>query len=216
MNPAPASTWPINRILQLDLADGRRERAALRRRMAALATHVALARAIDPVPQPFFLVSPLGLMRRQMLATQLSLLGITIESVARVASWPLVSTALYLQDVDDDRLRIALAFERLWVDLFPRGSGERWQLHDAAGHRRLLAARGRLRQSIPSLALRVSTRTHTFEATLPALHVPDVDQLHLDAARLGAVARHGESLRTDCDAATRGPARSRQWLPLRS
>jgi hypothetical protein len=109
-----------------------------------------------------------------------------------VPDWPEASTGVHGRGSDEARLRITLAFEWIWRELFPGGAAERWELDPMAGYLALSRDKPRLRSEIPGLRLRVSLPSLSFRTVLHPFHLPDPDQLAEEAAWMDGCLEGGE------------------------
>jgi hypothetical protein len=145
-------------------------------------------------PRPFLLITLLGMPMREQIAQGLTELGIALGARTPLDDWPTAATLIYTRTDDDERLRVALAFERLWRSLSLSQQAERWDLADPADFPRLIAAKESLRSRVGTLRLRLSLpgatlRTPGQIVRLQALHVPDPDTWAAESRLLDTLRR---------------------------
>jgi hypothetical protein len=161
--------------------------------------------------QPFLVITPLGMPWREVIAQSLVELGIAIAGRTPIADWSTASTLVYARTDDDERLRVALAFEWLWRALSPSMQAERWDLANPADLPRLIAAKAPLRARVGTLCQRVSLpgvtlRTPLQVVRLQALHVPDLETVAVESHILRALLQHEAPIGGGSDGARRAPA----------
>lgn len=150
-------------------------------RMSAAIAHTA----------PFLLLTPLGMGQRQPISQMLDGAGIRVGRVFPIRDYPRLSSILYSRSVDDDRLRVALAFEQLWRATVPDTGAEYWEIPNQDDYLTLLRQKGtsrermgiqRYRLSVPDLILRSPGQV----VRLQAFHVADPGQWERESRLLQA------------------------------
>jgi hypothetical protein len=130
---------------------------------------------------PFLLLTPLGMEQRRPILQMLDEAGIGIGRVFPILDYPRLSSILYSRSADDERLRVALAFEQLWRTVRPDLRAEYWEIPDQGDYLALLRRKEtsreqmgiqRFRLNAPDLALRTPGQI----LRLQAFHVPDPSQ----------------------------------------
>jgi hypothetical protein len=128
--------------------------------------------------EPFLIVTPLGLARSEQIARMLAELGIRAARRATITDWATAATPIYVRTLDDERLRVALAFEAIWRMIAPGQPAELWAVADWEGFARLAAAKNAIRARLGILRFRIhlpgiTIRTPDQIVRLQPLHVPD-------------------------------------------
>lgn len=164
------------------------EVAQVRRRWRTFRTAVA----IRPV-RPFLVITPLGMPLRDEIAQRLAGAGIAPGRREAIANWPSASTILYVRTDTDERLRVALAFERLWRAIGLAQRAERWDLSDSRDLRTLITLKRQLHAQLGTVRCRLSIpgvvlRTPGQVVHLQGLHVPDPDTFEDESSALDALA----------------------------
>ena len=161
--------------------------AALRRliqQVNQLSTAVVEAR-------PFLLLTPLGMGQREALQRMLDADGIHAGRIFHIDDYPRLSSVLYSRSVDNDRLRVALAFEQLWRTVCPDMRAECWEIPDLREYTTLLQNKSASRERLGTRRFRLSTPDVTLRSPgqvirLQAFHVPDEGQWEREARLLQA------------------------------
>jgi hypothetical protein len=132
---------------------------------------------------PFLVVTPLGLLRAEALATALHRLGIGID--ARLTLWPWAEAAsrLYQRELSPAAIARAARFEQRWRSLCPADRAQCWRLADATDFPRLLQAKAALRQRFGGVPLGPAAPGEP-AFRLHAFHVPDAEAVAAEAGRL--------------------------------
>jgi hypothetical protein len=164
--------------------------AEMRGRLRAL--HDSLPPVALSVPQPFLILTPLGMTRREEIYRWLLSRGYSILQRTPIPDWSTASTYLYVRTLEEERLRVAAAFERLWRSAFPSMQAEWWQLESIAALERLGKEKTELRACMGTLLFRLhvpdlSLRSPGQAVRLQVVHVPDLIHLPLEAAILEAL-----------------------------
>jgi hypothetical protein len=129
-------------------------------------------------PRPFLVITPLGMPHRAGIEAVLSGADIALAGRTVIDDWPHCSMFVYPRTEDDERLRVAILFERAWRSIGLAPQGERWELARAADLDRLsrmkagLRARfGTVRMQVVAPDVSIPTPNHTI--SLHAIHVPE-------------------------------------------
>ena len=148
--------------------------------------------ATAPSEPPFLVITPLGMPLRTAIEELLASAGVVPASRRPIADWATVSTLIYARTADDERLRVALAFEQLWQSIALSLGAERWNLKSGDDHRQVVALKKSLHQRFGMVRVRVELpgvmlRTPDRCAHLRAVHVPDAECIDREARILNAV-----------------------------
>ncbi len=126
----------------------------------------------------FLVVTPLGMPRRADIEAALSQADITVARRTVIDDWPRCSTFVYPRTEDDERLRVAIVFERAWRAIGLSQTGERWELSRESDLDRLSRLKGGLRARLGTVRVRVvapdvSIPTPNHMIRLQAIHAPE-------------------------------------------
>jgi hypothetical protein len=157
---------------------------------------IRLGRGRPEASRPFLLITPLGMPLREQLAQALAAARITIADRTAIHDWPTASTQVYARTDDDERLRVALAFEQLWRSISLSQDAERWDLADASDLGRLVGLKDALHQQLGTVRFRLSVpgvtlRTPHQAVRLHAFHVPDPHAFAAESQVLDALRDEG-------------------------
>ena len=149
-----------------------------------------------PPARPFLIVTPAGLPLRDRISDLLSSHDIPVTSRQALPDWPRTSTLLYARTPDDERLSVALAFERLWKAMSLVTCAERWDLRSADDHVRLSLLKRALNQALGTISVHVelpgvALRTSGSTAHLRAIHVPDAADVARESRILDSRSERG-------------------------
>jgi hypothetical protein len=142
--------------------------------------------------RPFLIVTPLGLPLQDLVAGMLAQHSVEVVRRTPVASWPDTSSMLYARTDTDERLRVALVFERLWRAISLSEGAERWDLRRRDDLARLATLKHQFHQALGMVQVRVvapdvTIRTPDGLVRLRALHVPDGDAVDRESQLLDAM-----------------------------
>ena len=70
--------------------------------------------AAAPPHEPFLVITPLGMPLRDAIEEMLTSAGVVLGARRPIVNWATASTLMYTRTDDDERLRVALAFDQLW------------------------------------------------------------------------------------------------------
>jgi hypothetical protein len=129
-------------------------------------------------PRGFMVITPLGMPHRDAIAASLTNAGIEVAGRSLIDDWPRCSTFIYPRTEDDERLRVAIVFERAWRAIGLSQQGERWDLARVANLDPLSRLKAGLRARFGTVRVRVvaadvsiPTPNHTIR--LQPIHVPE-------------------------------------------
>jgi hypothetical protein len=174
------------RVLQPPTAN---ELEATRERWREAQLQLTAAAASQP---PFLVITPLGMPLRGAIEELLAAEGVAPATRRPVANWATASTLIYARTADDERLRVALAFEQLWRSIALSLGAERWDLKSADDHRRVVGLKKSIHQRLGMVRVRVelpgvTLRTPDRSAHLRAVHVPDAECIDREARILNSL-----------------------------
>jgi hypothetical protein len=143
-------------------------------------------------PRPFLIVTPLGIPLRDRIGQLLADAHIPITGRTRISRWPCVSTFIYARTDDEERLRVALAFEHLWRAIILSEEAERWDLPSRDDLAHLIELKAQVHAVLGTVGIRLSlpgviVRTHDRTVHLRVLHVPDLDTFEHESRLLDAL-----------------------------
>jgi hypothetical protein len=131
----------------------------------------------------FLVVTPLGMPKALALLALLRERDITVVERLPLRRWSVASSRLYMRSWTAPAIARAGRFQQRWRQLFPTDSAECWRLRTREDHARLVLAKAELRLQFRSAPLGPAQPGEpTFQ--LHAFHVPDVDAITAEAARL--------------------------------
>jgi hypothetical protein len=148
--------------------------------------------AAAPMQAPFLIITPLGMPLRGAIEEVLASEGVVARTRRPIGDWASASTLIYARTADDERLRVALAFEQLWRSIALSLGAERWDLESADDHRRVVGLKRSLHQRLGMVRVRVelpgvTLRTPDRCAHLRAVHVPDPESIDREARILDSL-----------------------------
>src|SRR5687767_3582734 len=111
--------------------------------------------AAAPPQEPFLVITPLGMPLRGAIEEMLTSAGVGLGARRPIVNWATASTLMYARTDDDERLRVALAFEQLWQSIALSLRAERWDLVSADDHRQVVGLKKSLHQRFGMVRVRV-------------------------------------------------------------
>jgi hypothetical protein len=165
---------------------------AVRRRLRMLRSTAP----VDDTRRAFLVVTPLGMPHRTDIAATLASAGIALAQRTTIDDWPRCSTFVYPRCEDDERLRVAIVFERAWQATGLSQRGERWELARASDLATLSRLKAGLRARFGTVRLRiaapgVSIPTPNQTIRLQPIHVPEPGAAHYEAHMIEAAIGSG-------------------------
>ena len=130
--------------------------AAASEEIEALRARIRLAHsqaAAIPTARPFLVITPVGLAATAKLFALLQESGISVTRTATIPDWPSVSSVLYSRTEDDERLRVAIGFKRVWNAISITQEGLRCDFPSEAMFARFLSMKTELRAALGSVTL---------------------------------------------------------------
>jgi hypothetical protein len=137
--------------------------------------------------RPTIVVTPLGLVKKDELATHLASIGVQVRARRPVAAWAALSTLLQVTWDDPFGLEKACAFEALWRHVHPGDACECWELSSMDDFLRFDAAKAGLREGFGAEHVHVVTRRYGFRAKLHPFHSPEPARVFAESAWLDHV-----------------------------